>query len=52
MTKKWIAMDVYKLTKNYIDRKVKNKDVKPILSYDKQIEAEYIAQMEMEKAAK
>ena len=31
---------VMKITKNYVDRKVKNKDVKPILSYDPDIQAE------------
>ena len=31
---------VMKITKNYIDRKVKNKDVKPILSYDESLQAE------------
>ena len=31
---------VVKITKNYVDRKVKNKDVKPILSYDPAIQAE------------
>ena len=31
---------VVKITKNYIDRKIKKKDVKPILSYDEQIQAE------------
>ena len=31
---------VMKITKNYLDRKVKNKDVKPILSYDADIQAE------------
>ncbi len=31
---------VVKITKNYIDRKIKNKDVKPILSYDPEIQAE------------
>lgn len=31
---------VVKITKNYIDRKIKNKDVKPILSYDPAIQAE------------
>lgn len=31
---------VIKITKNYIDRKIKNKDVKPILSYDEAIQAE------------
>ena len=41
---------VVKLTKNYINRKVKNIDEAPMLSYDKNLEAEYIA--EMEEAAK
>lgn len=31
---------VIKITKNYLDRKVKKKDVKPILSYDENIQAE------------
>ena len=31
---------VVKLTKNYVDRKVKKKDVAPILSYDPDIQAE------------
>ena len=31
---------VIKLTKNYVDRKVKKKDVEPILSYDPDIQAE------------
>ncbi|MBR6501971.1 MAG: alanine:cation symporter family protein [Clostridia bacterium] len=31
---------VIKLTKNYVDRKVKKKDVEPILSYDADIQAE------------
>ena len=31
---------VIKLTKNYIDRKIKKKDVEPILSYDADIQAE------------
>ena len=31
---------VIKITKNYIDRKIKNKDVKPLLSYDEAIQAE------------
>ena len=30
---------VIKITKNYIDRKIKNKDVAPVLSYDPEIEA-------------
>ena len=31
---------VIKITKNYIDRKVKNKDVEPVLSYDAEIQKE------------
>ncbi len=31
---------VIKITKNYVDRKIKNKDVKPVLSYDEQTQAE------------
>ena len=31
---------VVKITKNYIDRKIKKKDVKPVLSYDERIQAE------------
>lgn len=31
---------VVKITKNYVDRKVNKKDVKPILSYDENIQAE------------
>ena len=31
---------VLKITKNYVDRKIKNKDVTPILSYDPEIQAE------------
>ena len=31
---------VARITKNYVDRKVKNKDVKPMLSYDAEIQAE------------
>ena len=32
---------VVKITKNYVDRKVKNKDVDPIISYDEEIQAEH-----------
>ncbi len=32
---------VVKITKNYIDRKIKKQDVAPIRSYDSEIEAEY-----------
>ncbi len=31
---------VYKITKNYVDRKIRGKDVKPMCSYDEQIQAE------------
>ena len=31
---------VRKITKNYVDRKIKNKDVAPILSYDPEIQAQ------------
>ena len=31
---------VVRITKNYIDRNIKNKDVKPILSYDETIQKE------------
>jgi AGCS family alanine or glycine:cation symporter len=31
---------VVRITKNYVDRKVKKKDVKPILSYDAELQAE------------
>lgn len=31
---------VVKITKNYVDRKVKGKDVKPMLSYDEKIQAQ------------
>ena len=31
---------VYKITKNYVDRKIKGKDVEPMLSYDPELQAE------------
>ena len=31
---------VVKITKNYVDRKIKGKDIKPMLSYDDQLQAE------------
>ena len=34
---------VVKITKNYIDRKVKNKDIEPMLSYDDNLQAEHAA---------
>ena len=37
---------VMKITKNYVDRKAKNKDVKPILSYDPELQKEAEANLE------
>ena len=37
---------VMKITKNYVDRKIKNKDVKPILSYDPEIQKEVEANLD------
>ena len=31
---------VMKITKNYVDRKIRNKDVEPILSYDADLQKE------------
>ena len=31
---------VVRITKNYVARKIKNRDVAPILSYDEKIQAE------------
>ena len=39
-----LSGQVRKITKNYIDRKIKNKNVAPMLSYDARIQA----QMELE----
>lgn len=39
---------VVKITKNYVDRKVKKKDVAPIISYDPDIEAEAVATLDQE----
>jgi len=39
---------VVKITKNYIDRKVKGKDVKPVISYDPAIQAEAEATLDEE----
>ena len=39
---------VMKITKNYVDRKVKGKDVKPILSYDETIQAEAESALDQE----
>jgi len=37
---------VIKITKNYVDRKIKGKQIDPILSYDPQIQAEMEARPE------
>ena len=39
---------VVKITKNYVDRKVKKKDVAPILSYDPEIEAEAVKTLDQD----
>ena len=35
-----LAPLVMKITKNYVDRKINNKDVEPILSYDEKLQEE------------
>jgi len=37
---------VMKITKNYVDRKIKGKDIKPILSYDPQLQEEQEANLD------
>ena len=39
---------VIKVTKNYVDRKIKGKDVAPILSYDPEIQKEMEASLDEE----
>ena len=39
---------VIKLTKNYVDRRIKHKDVEPMLSYDSAIQAEHAKDVEAE----
>ena len=34
-----------KITKNYIDRKVRNKDVEPMISYDPELQKEAAADL-------
>ncbi len=41
---------VIKLTKNYIDRKIKGKDIDPVLSYDETIQAEAVEAIQAEEA--
>ena len=40
---------VLKITKNYVDRKIKGKDIAPILSYDAEIESEMAASLSEEE---
>ncbi len=44
-----MAALVRKITKNYIDRKLKNKNVEPILSYDPEIQAAHAAALNEEE---
>jgi AGCS family alanine or glycine:cation symporter len=37
---------VIRVTKNYVERKIYKKDVKPMLSFDPEIEAEMEAQLD------
>ncbi len=39
---------VIKLTKNYVDRRIKHKDVEPMLSFDKAVNAEHAKDVEAE----
>ena len=39
---------VIKITKNYVERNIKNKDVEPILSYDEKIQAEMKATLDQD----
>ena len=39
---------VIKLTKNYVDRRIKHKDVEPMLSFDPAIQAEHAKDVEEE----
>jgi AGCS family alanine or glycine:cation symporter len=34
-----LSPKVYKITRNYIDRKIKGKDIKPMYSFDPEIQA-------------
>ena len=42
----FLSGTVCKITKNYVDRKIKHKDVKPMLSYDPRIQAQMEAELE------
>ena len=37
---------VLKITRNYVDRKIKNKDIEPVLSYDADIQAQMAAELD------
>ena len=37
---------VLKITRNYVDRKIKNKNVEPVLSYDADIQAQMVAELD------
>ena len=39
---------VMKITKNFVDRKIKNKDVEPMISFDAEIQADAIAHLDEE----
>ncbi len=39
---------VIKITKNYVDRRIKHKDVEPVLSFDPQIQSEHAKDVERE----
>ena len=39
---------VVKITKNYVDRRIKRKDVDPLLSYDADIQAEHARDIKQE----
>ena len=39
---------VMKITKNYVDRRIKHKDAEPVLSYDPSIQAEHAKDVELE----
>ena len=40
---------VIKLTKNYVDRRIKHKDVEPMLSFDPAIQADHAKDVELEE---
>lgn len=40
---------VIKLTKNYVDRRIKHKDIEPMLSFDPAIQAEHAKDVELEE---